>query len=106
MEISQIMTLVNAGFTKSDILALTTPAADPTTAAEPTPTADPTAVADPTPVQAPADHTGVTMSEDQFTRMMQTLQAGAARADLPPNVDVSDMLAGRLNTMLGEVSKK
>lgn len=104
MELSEIMALVNAGFTKSDILALTTPAVDPTPAADPTPAP----VEVPAPVEAPAqvDHTGVTMSEDQFKRMMQTLQAGAARADIPPNVDVSDMLAGRLNAMLGEVNKK
>ena len=105
MELTEIMTLVNAGFTKSDILALTTPAADPTPAVDPTPAPVevPEAVKE---APAQVDHTGVTMSEDQFKRMMQTLQAGAARADIPPNVDVSDMLAGRLNAMLGEVNKK
>ena len=92
--INDIVALSNAGFSKAEILALT---AQPTVA-QPT-------VAQPT---APAQtDNGVSMSNAQFTALLQSINAGNASIDLPPTYDINNVLADHYKTlMVGDSQKK
>ena len=129
--VNDIIALSNAGFSKAEILALTSqqsaqptapvaqptapvtqptaPVAQPTApVAQPTaPVAQPTApVAQPTaPVAQPKD--GVSMSNEQFTALLQSINAGNASIDLPPTYDINKVLADHYKTlMVGDSQKK
>ena len=104
--INDIVALSNAGFSKAEILALT---AQPTAQAQPTeqaqPTAQPTAQVQPT-AQAQTDN-GVSMSNAQFTALLQSINAGNASIDLPPTYDINNVLADHYKTlMVGDSQKK
>ena len=104
--INDIVALSNAGFSKAEILALT---AQPTVA-QPTvvqPTAQPT-VAQPTVVQPTAQPgNGVSMSNEQFTALLQSINAGNASIDLPPTYDINNVLADHYKAlMVGDSQKK
>ena len=87
--INDIVALSNAGFSKAEILALT---------AQPT-------VAQPT-VAQPTDN-GVSMSNEQFTALLQSINAGNASIDLPPTYDINNVLADHYKTlMVGDSQKK
>ena len=128
--INDIVALSNAGFSKAEILALTAqptvaqptvvqPTAQPTvaqptvaqpTVAQPTvvqPTAQPT-VAQPTVVQPTAQPgNGVSMSNEQFTALLQSINAGNASIDLPPTYDINNVLADHYKAlMVGDSQKK
>ena len=96
--ISDIVALSNAGFSKAEILALT---AQPTVA-QPT-VAQPT-VAQPTVAQT---DNGVSMSNAQFTALLQSINAGNASIDLPPTYDINNVLADHYKVlMVGDSQKK
>ena len=88
--INDIVALSNAGFSKAEILALT---------------AQPTAPVQPT---APAQtDNGVSMSNAQFTALLQSINAGNASIDLPPSYDINNVLADHYKTlMVGDSQKK
>ena len=86
--INDIVALSNAGFSKAEILALT---------AQPT-------VAQPTVAQT---DNGVSMSNAQFTALLQSINAGNASIDLPPTYDINNVLADHYKTlMVGDSQKK
>ena len=86
--INDIVALSNAGFSKAEILALT---------AQPT-------VAQPTVVQT---DNSVSMSNAQFTALLQSINAGNASIDLPPTYDINNVLADHYKTlMVGDSQKK
>ena len=85
--VNDIIALSNAGFSKAEILALT---------AQPT-------VAQPTVAQ----QNGVAMSNEQFTALLQSINAGSASIDLPPTYDINKVLADHYKTlMVGDSQKK
>ena len=91
--INDIVALSNAGFSKAEILALT---------AQPT-------VAQPTVAQHTVAQTdnGVSMSNAQFTALLQSINAGNASIDLPPTYDINNVLADHYKTlMVGDSQKK
>lgn len=100
--INDIVALSNAGFSKAEILALT---AQPTAPVHPTAPVQPTAPAQPTaPVQT---DNGVSMSNAQFTALLQSINAGNASIDLPPTYDINNVLADHYKTlMVGDSQKK
>ena len=96
--ISDIVALSNAGFSKAEILALT---AQPTVAQ---PTVAQSTVAQPTVAQP---DNGVSMSNAQFTALLQSINAGNASIDLPPTYDINNVLADHYKTlMVGDSQKK
>ena len=116
--ISDIVALSNAGFSKAEILALTAqPTVAQPTVAQPTvaqPTVAQPTVAQPTvaqstvaqPTVAQPDN-GVSMSNAQFTALLQSINAGNASIDLPPTYDINNVLADHYKTlMVGDSQKK
>ena len=107
--INDIVALSNAGFSKAEILALTAqPTVAQPTVAQPTvaqPTVAQPSVAQPT---APAQtDNGVSMSNAQFTALLQSINAGNASIDLPPTYDINNVLADHYKTlMVGDSQKK
>ena len=107
--INDIVALSNAGFSKAEILALTAqPTVEQPTLAQPTvaqPTVAQPTVAQPTaPVQT---DNGVSMSNAQFTALLQSINAGNASIDLPPTYDINNVLADHYKTlMVGDSQKK
>ena len=121
--INDIVALSNAGFSKAEILALTVQptVAQPTVAqpavAQPSveqPTVAQPAVAQPTVAQPAVAQTtvaqtdkGVSMSNAQFTALLQSINAGNASIDLPPTYDINNVLADHYKTlMVGDSQKK
>ena len=117
--INDIVALSNAGFSKAEILALTAQptVAQPTvaqpTVAQPTvaqPTVAQPTVAQPTVAQPTAPvqtDNGVSMSNAQFTALLQSINAGNASIDLPPTYDINNVLADHYKTlMVGDSQKK
>ena len=77
------------------------------TVAQPT-VAQPT-VAQPTVAQPSVAQTdnGVSMSNAQFTALLQSINAGNASIDLPPTYDINNVLADHYKTlMVGDSQKK
>ena len=111
--INDIVALSNAGFSKAEILALTAqPTVAQPTVAQPTvaqPTVAQPTVAQPTvaqPTVAQADNS-VSMSNAQFTALLQSINAGNASIDLPPTYDINNVLADHYKTlMVGDSQKK
>ena len=100
--INDIVALSNAGFSKAEILALT---AQPTAPVQPTAPLQPIAPVQPTaPVQT---DNGISMSNAQFTALLQSINAGNASIDLPPTYDINNVLADHYKTlMVGDSQKK
>lgn len=110
---NDIIALCRAGFSKSDIINLT---AQPTATevAQPTPTATATATAQPTATEvatatAPAPPTAeaqsnlIYMTDEQLRTLCQSINAGNAGIDIPPNYDISKVLGEHYTTlMVGE----
>lgn len=95
MTANEILKLIDAGFTKEDILKLDadvkvvpteTPA--PETPAEVKTTETPEVKAEPV-----AQPSGVTLSDDQFTKLLQQLNVKGASLDVPPETDIKTKLA-------------
>ena len=100
--INDIVALSNAGFSKAEILALT---AQPTAPVQTTAPVEPTAPVQPT-ASVQTDN-GVSMSNAQFTALLQSINAGNASIDLPPTYDINKVLADHYKTlMVGDSQKK
>ena len=93
---AEIMKLVDAGFTKDDIFKLSgdqfVPEQKPDNMKKKDPepekkTQEPDNKPDPSP--APQ---GVTLSDDQFTKLLQQLNVGGASLDIPPENDMATKL--------------
>lgn len=94
MTANEILKLIDAGFTKEDILKL-----DADVKVVPTETLAPEIEAD-KPVTVPevktepvAQPSGVTLSDDQFTKLLQQLNVKGASLDVPPETDITTKLA-------------
>lgn len=110
MEAKDILVLVNAGFTKSEILGLAGQTAptiqkaaadvhvpDQTQAEANNTTAVP--VPEPQP-EAKAQSTNVTLSDNQFSQLMQKLNLSNASIDVPEDVDISKKLGDHFSELL------
>ena len=96
--INDIVALSNAGFSKAEILALTAQV-QPTAQVKPTDQVQSTA-----PTQT---DNGVSMSNAQFTALLQSINAGNASIDLPPTYDINNVLADHYKVlMVGDSQKK
>ena len=110
--INDIVALSNAGFSKAEILALTAQA-HPTAQVQPTAQTQPTVaqtqptVAQTQPTAQGQTDNGVSMSNAQFTALLQSINAGNASIDLPPTYDINNVLADHYKTlMVGDSQKK
>ena len=93
MTANEILKLIDAGFTKEDILKL-----DADAPVVPTETPAPEIPAQPaeTPevkAEPIAQPSGVTLSDDQFTKLLQQLNVKGASLDVPPETDIKTKLA-------------
>lgn len=105
--LNNIMALVNAGFTKADIMALTTGKAspvkaEPAKASEPEKASDPVSKPEAEAAKAPdpIPNPGVTLTEDQFTKLLQRLNVNGASIDVPKEVDISAKLGDHFKELL------
>lgn len=94
MTANDVLKLIDAGFTKEDILKL-----DADVKVVPTETSAPEIKAE-TPGTVPevgtepvAQPSGVTLSDDQFTKLLQQLNVKGASLDVPPETDIKTKLA-------------
>ena len=94
MTANDVLKLIDAGFTKEDILKL-----DADVKVVPTETPAPEVEAE-KPVIVPevktepvAQPSGVTLSDDQFTKLLQQLNVKGASLDVPPETDIKTKLA-------------
>lgn len=115
MKASEVLALVQAGYTKAEIEAMEpapAPAPAPVAPAPVAPAPAPVAPVAPEIVKAPeptigAKNDGVFLSDTQFNTIMQSLRAGAASIDVPPTYDVNKVLGDHFTSlMLGEGGKK
>lgn len=95
MTANEILKLIDAGFTKEDILKL-----DADVKVVPTETPAPENPAEAKPAETPevkiepvAQQSGVTLSDDQFTKLLQQLNVKGASLDVPPETDIKTKLA-------------
>ena len=106
MDIKDILTLVNAGFTPEMIVGIAnleksapvpTPAPAPAPAPVPTPAPAPAPAPVPTPAPAPASEPADELSEitkrlDELTKAIQTNNTVSATAPTPKEHDVNDVI--------------
>lgn len=96
MTANEILKLIDAGFTKEDILKL-----DADVKVVPTETPAPeigeveVKIAETPEVKTEpvAQPSGVTLSDDQFTKLLQQLNVNGASLDVPPESDIKTKLA-------------
>lgn len=105
MTAQDIIKLIDAGFTKDEIFKLDADVKvvpDPKIAEgkkesvpeDPKP-ADPKT--DPAPAPAPS---GITLSDDQFTKLMQQLNVNGASLDVPPETDITTKLGDHFKDLM------
>ena len=94
MTANEILKLIDAGFTKEDILKLD---ADvkvvPTETSAPEIEAEKAATVPEVQTEPVAQPSGVTLSDDQFTKLLQQLNVKGASLDVPPETDIKTKLA-------------
>ena len=95
MTANEVLKLIDAGFTKEDILKL-----DADAPVVPTETPAPKPPAEDKPAETPevkaepvAQPSGVILSDDQFTKLLQQLNVKGASLDVPPETDIKTKLA-------------
>lgn len=95
-----ILKLIDAGFTKDEIFSLEVSLSD--RAGSETTTPEPEA--NPAPVQEPETEpqqtAGVTLSDEQFTKLLQQLNRNGASLDVPPDADMSTKLGNHFKDIL------
>lgn len=104
MTVTDILKLIDAGFTKDDILKLDADVrvvpdqgeAPKQEASQEDPKPTPATV-QPEQQQAPA---GVILSDDQFTKLMQRLNVQGASLDVPPESDLSTKLGDHFKDLM------
>lgn len=88
MELEKILKLVEAGFSKTEIMALLNPAQEQAAETVPAPTSEPVPVPEaeqkPAPVQAPVDNSAVLL--DAINKLTNTIQSQAIRQSNLPGV--------------------
>ena len=101
MDAKIILKLVDAGFTKEEILKMDSPAPIVPDQKQPEPKKEDLAP-DPQPKTetSPAQPTGVTMSDDQFRTLLQHLNIQGASLDVPPEVDLSKKLGEHFTDLM------
>lgn len=95
-----VLKLIDAGFTKDEIFALEVRMPDRAGSETATPEDVPT----PKPVQEPETEpqqsVGVTLSDEQFTKLLQQLNRNGASLDVPPEADMSTKLGDHFKDIL------
>lgn len=95
-----ILKLIDAGFTKDEIFSLEVSMPDRAGSE----TAIPEKVPTPEPVQEPKTEpqpsAGVTLSDDQFTKLLQQLNRNGASLDVPPEADMSTKLGEHFKDLM------
>jgi hypothetical protein len=98
MTTTEVLKLIDAGFTKDDILKLD---ADVEVVPDQNPAAGETAPApEKNPEPEKAAPAGVTLSDDQFTKLLQQLNVQGASLDVPPEADISKKLGDHFKDLL------
>lgn len=110
MDLNNVIALCNAGFSKEEILALTsapgeTPKAEPKEEKVTIPTETTKEEVLPIPVPStkeaqPASDKNVTLSNDQFTQLIQSLNQSGASVDVPPKYDINQTLAEHYKSLM------
>lgn len=101
MKTETILKLVDAGFSKEEILKMDSPAPIVPDQKQPEPKKeDPAPDPQPKTETVPAQPTGVTMSDDQFRTLLQHLNIQGATLDVPPEVDLSEKLADHFKDLM------
>ncbi len=94
MTANDILKLIDAGFTKEDILKLDADApVVPTETPAPENPAEKPATVPEVKAEPVAQPSGVTLSDDQFTKLLQQLNVNGASLDVPPETDIKTKLA-------------
>ena len=93
-----ILKLIDAGFTKDEIMKLDAdvkivPDQDPAEAPE-------VEAPKPAPEVKPAEPSGVTLSDDQFTKLLQQLNVKGATLDVPPESDLATKLGDHFKDVI------
>lgn len=104
MLVSEVLKLIEAGYTKDEINAFNAPKVEDPVVVDPTPAQKvepeekkaPEAVQDP--VKPGADN--IVISADQFGALLQAVKAGTANIDVPPTVNINDVLANHYQSIL------
>ena len=101
MKTETILKLVDAGFSKEEILKMDSPAPIVPDQKQPKPKKeDPAPDPQPKTETQPAQPTGVTMSDDQFRTLLQHLNIQGATLDVPPEVDLSEKLGEHFKDLM------
>lgn len=101
MDAKTILKLVDAGFTKAEILKLGEPEKlDQVPDPAPKSPEPEKAPADPKPEQTQPAPAGVTMSDDQFRTLLQQLNIQGASIDVPPETDLSAKLGEHFKDLM------
>lgn len=95
-----ILKLIDAGFTKDEIFSLEVIVPD--RAGSETTTPEPEAKPEPVPEPKtePQQSAGVTLSDEQFTKLLQQLNRNGASLDVPPDADISTKLGDHFKDLL------
>ena len=101
MTAKEILKLIDAGFTKQDIMTLegSKIVPDPKPEEQKVPEVKPEPVTKTEP-KAPAAPVGVTLSDDQFTKLLQQLNVSGASLDVPPESDMASKLGDHFKDIL------
>ena len=101
MTAKEILKLIDAGFTKQDIMTLEgskiVPDPKPEEKKAPEVKSEPAAIPEP---ETPAAPVGVTLSDDQFTKLLQQLNVSGASLDVPPESDMATKLGDHFKDLL------
>ena len=93
MKVEEILTLINAGFSKDEILALSKPAEDPKPAEEPKPAEDQKPAEDPKP--SSSEFEKINTQLDYLVKRLNLLAVqGIKQPDEPKQETVEDILNG------------
>lgn len=99
MDAKQILKLVDAGFTKAEIIELAGKGTDNVPDPKPEPKTPEPQPEEPKPENPPAP-AGVTMTDDQFKTLLQQLNVQGASLDVPPEMDVSQKLGEHFKDLM------
>lgn len=103
MDAKQILKLVDAGFTKAEIFELTG-SKKPDQVPDPKPeTPEQKPAGDPKPAEPKTETptpSGVTLSDDQFNKLLQQLNVQGASMDIPPEADISEKLGEHFKDLM------
>ena len=104
MTAKEILKLIDAGFTKQDIMTLEgskiVPDPKPEEKKAPEVKPEPETKPEPEEPKALAAPVGVTLSDDQFTKLLQQLNVSGASLDVPPESDMATKLGDHFKDIL------